>query len=55
MNREIKYLIIATLLFIFAIVISGCSEFEQKFTIVPGHQLNCSPSASPGCTGWNSQ
>jgi len=53
MSKEIKYLIIATLLFIFAIMISGCAEFpikaEQGEVI---NQLNCEPAESNGCAGW---
>jgi len=53
MSKEIKYLIIATLLFIFAIMISGCAEFPtaiQKGEI--RDQLNCEPAESNGCAGW---
>ena len=46
-----KYFNIAVL----ALLLSACTQFEKKFSIVPGHQLTCAPSDSLGCAGWNTK
>jgi len=51
MSKEIKYLIIATLLFIFAIMVAGCTELPEVMK-EQQNQLNCEPAESDGCAGW---
>ena len=52
-DNILKLIIGISAVILFIIIMSGCSKFEKKFNIVPGHQLNCSPPDSPSCAGWN--